>query len=144
MKLKTKTLVVTLIVSLMVLIIAGTSTFILIWYNRKLDSALKTLEISNSFINSLNSKNNFFITKDEKYLSNLKTNYQIVMSSLAYLISTETNENLKRQYNLLREQFKIGFKISKSRIDYEKQIGLTEDQGIKRELKQVQPILPHE
>ncbi len=135
MKLKSKILVITSIISAMILILVGVMFLSFLQYKRSLDTIMRLSEVTNNFVKNLNAKNNFFQTKDIKYLSNTKTLYNEVIKNITYLADNEKDPTLKKQYLLLQKQFQTSSKLTKNYIEYEKKMGLTEEEGIRKNLR---------
>ncbi len=135
MKLKTKILGITAIISLMILILATVMQVSLISYNRDIDKTFKIISITNNFIVNFNNKSNFFLTKDLTKLKNNKAILKKTIDTLTTLITAEKNKEIREKYILLKKQFQTVSKLTLTAIEYEKEIGLTEEQGIRKKLR---------
>jgi len=135
MKLRTKILGITAIISLMILVLAGVMQVSLITYNNDIDKTFKIINITNNFIENFNNKSNFFLTKDISHLKNNKTILKKITDTLTALINREKNKTIRDKYILLKKQFQTVSKLTLTAIEYEKEIGLTEEEGIRGKLR---------
>lgn len=136
MKLKSKLAFVIIIISVMTLFLLGIMEFTIGRYNNNLEEMLKLTAIANRAMSNLSYMNSFWETKNLEDLKDNRARFEKIKSDLTSLVEHEKNKELKGQLELLFENFIKSSKISFASTNYEKQLGLSENEGLRGNLRE--------
>ena len=118
-----------------IMLLVGLTILIISRYNQLTSNFISLDEFNLYFSQNTSGLNNFYISKDEELLKKSVPDKDTMYKLLDKLEKNATNKGIRNNFTLVKQNFIRQFQAVESEIMLEKQRGLTEDEGIRRQFR---------